>query len=104
MADNIHAQIGNLAFSSLAPNLHTVSQGVGARTRHLFNKTCYIFTGGEGSQASYWQDLQHPLVSLAIRKEGCVALTLTGALLLDLIAIIPPSLLIAHCFRTLVAQ
>lgn len=44
MEDNIHAQIGNLAFSSLAPNLHTVSKAVGARTRHLFNKTCYIFT------------------------------------------------------------
>lgn len=45
MEDDIHVQICNLAFSSLAPNLHTVSQGVGARTRQaMFNKTCYIFT------------------------------------------------------------
>jgi len=44
MEDNIHAQIRNLAFSSIAPNLHAVLQAVGARTRHLFNKTCYIFT------------------------------------------------------------
>lgn len=38
-----YAQIRNLAFCPLAPNLHSFT-GIGQRPRHFFNKTCYIFT------------------------------------------------------------
>lgn len=109
--DNIHAQIRNLAFSSFASNLHTVSQGVGARTRHLFNKTCYIFTDQVVRRWYLMVRLTSVLSALFTtpfhflsNQGGRICSTYTEVLLLDLIAIIAPSLLIAHRFRTPIFQ
>lgn len=84
-------------------------QGQGQDT--YFNKTCYIFTDHQISPSDYLIRLTSVLSALFTtpfhflsNQEGRICSTYTEVLLLDLIAIIAPSLLIAHRFRTPIFQ